>query len=152
MLRFLSPQTLEGFEPGNRNAFHQFLSIAKGSCAEVRSNLYIASDIGYLEKEQAASMMRDAEEVARILGGLRRAAGKHRKSKQTTQSPVLSPEFAPVAESGRRTGLKIPRFERAVPVRVRPGAPPVGKVGKDCKAGKDVRRLTIVSCSRKLFS
>lgn len=38
----------EGFERGRPTEFHQFLSIAKGPCAELRTQLYVALDVGYL--------------------------------------------------------------------------------------------------------
>ena len=40
----------EGFERGSHNEFHQFLVIAKGSCAEVKSQLYVALDANYLNE------------------------------------------------------------------------------------------------------
>jgi four helix bundle protein len=39
----------EGFERGSTTEFIQFLYVAKGSCGEVRAQLAIASDQGYLK-------------------------------------------------------------------------------------------------------
>jgi four helix bundle protein len=69
----------EGFERGGRGEFHQFLSTAKASCAEVRSQLYVALDVGYLDKANFDRLIEQAEEVAHILGGLRVAVDKQRK-------------------------------------------------------------------------
>src|SRR5215203_953767 len=38
----------EGFERNRAAEFHQFLSTAKSSCGEVRSQLYVALDVGYV--------------------------------------------------------------------------------------------------------
>ncbi len=42
----------EGFERGGAAEFRHFLLIAKGSCGEVISQLYVALDIGYLQEDQ----------------------------------------------------------------------------------------------------
>jgi four helix bundle protein len=80
----------EGFERGRRAEFHQFLAVAKSSCAEFRTQIYIALDIGYVDEVTARSVLEEAEEVARIVGGLRRAVEKQKPGK--AQSSVPSPQ------------------------------------------------------------
>ncbi len=61
----------EGFERGSSSEFHQFIVISKASCAELRSQLYVAIDIGYLSEEDFEHLYSLAQEVSRILGGLK---------------------------------------------------------------------------------
>ena len=85
----------EGFDRGGRAEFHQFLSTAKASAAEVRSQLYVALDVGYVDQTEFDRLMQSAQEVARIVGALRMAVEKQRdqdKRKNGTESLVPSPE------------------------------------------------------------
>lgn len=68
----------EGFERGKRTEFHQFLSVAKGSCAEVRSQLHVALDAGHINEATCESLLKTAEAVGRIIGGLRAAVERQR--------------------------------------------------------------------------
>ena len=51
----------EGFERRTDKELVQFLSIAKGSSAEVRSQLYIAVDLGYIPEKDFESLKQDCE-------------------------------------------------------------------------------------------
>ena len=61
----------EGFERNSPAEFHQFLVVAKASCAEMRCQLYVAIDVGYIDRPEFDEIFALAEEVARLVGGLR---------------------------------------------------------------------------------
>jgi four helix bundle protein len=63
----------EGFERRSPNDFQRFLMIAKASCAEVRSQLYVSKDIGYLTEPEFQMLMNSGTELSRIIGALRRS-------------------------------------------------------------------------------
>jgi len=53
----------EGFERGGDKEFSEFLAVAKGSCGEVRAQLYVALDQGYLSPELFDQLLKSATEV-----------------------------------------------------------------------------------------
>jgi four helix bundle protein len=59
----------EGFERGGDKEFVQFLSNSKGSCGEVRSQLYVALDQGYITSVNFAELYGQATEVSRLISG-----------------------------------------------------------------------------------
>jgi four helix bundle protein len=60
----------EGFERKSNNEFKQFLYIAKGSCGEVRSMLYLAKELKIISSEEFTKYHALSEEISRILSGL----------------------------------------------------------------------------------
>jgi len=63
----------EGFERQTDREFRQFLFIAKGSCAEVRSMLYFAVSLNYIQIEVKDQLMEAGKEISKILAGLIKA-------------------------------------------------------------------------------
>ena len=60
----------EGFERNGDKEFIQFLTVAKGSCGEIRAQLYVAFDQGYLDEESFLNIQSKLEETSRMISGL----------------------------------------------------------------------------------
>ena len=60
----------EGFERSGSGEFAQFLSIAKGSTGEVRSQLYVALDQEYVTQAEFERLIAGVNETARMISGL----------------------------------------------------------------------------------
>jgi four helix bundle protein len=80
----------EGFDRKSRSEFHQFLVIAKGSCAEVRSQLYVAFDVGYIDQDTFQELYEMAEETSRVLEGLRAQVEAQRDSGRNARPSLPS--------------------------------------------------------------
>lgn len=72
----------EGFEKNGRKEFAHSLTIAKGSCGEVRSFLHGAEDEGNLMTEVASELRLKAERVSRLLHGLREGVRRGNRGKK----------------------------------------------------------------------
>ena len=60
----------EGFERGGDKEFLQFVSLAKGSSGEVRAQLYVALDAGYIDQQTFSRLSDMATQINRMLAGL----------------------------------------------------------------------------------
>ncbi len=60
----------EGFERHTKKEFTHFLFIAKGSCGEVRSMLYLAKDLNRISETQFNQLFQMTEECSKMLSGL----------------------------------------------------------------------------------
>ena len=56
--------------------FLQFLAMAKGSCGEVRAQLYVAIDQGYLSRSLFERLSNDVAEIGRLISGLMKYLSK----------------------------------------------------------------------------
>lgn len=57
----------EGFESGTQREFVNYLYIAKASCGEVRAQLYVVYDVGYLNIETFTHLKTQAEETSKLI-------------------------------------------------------------------------------------
>lgn len=59
----------EGYAKRSDKSFKNFLSIAKGSCAEVESMIYLAQKLNYIDNNQEDKLHQQTTEVGRLLSG-----------------------------------------------------------------------------------
>ena len=62
--------TAEGYERNSPGDFIRFLNIAKGSIGELRTQLYIAKELDYLDKENFQDLLKRSREISAMLSGL----------------------------------------------------------------------------------
>ena len=60
----------EGFERKTNNEFKQFLYVAKGSCGELRSMLYLARDTDKISESEFKTLYNSVIEISKMLSGL----------------------------------------------------------------------------------
>ena len=60
----------EGYERGTNAEFIRFLNIAKGSAAELRTQLYIAKEIGAISQESMNSLVQECQALSKMLQAL----------------------------------------------------------------------------------
>lgn len=66
----ISSNIAEGFERVGTKEFIQFLHYSKGSCGEVKSQLYLAFDLNYISEQELKSLKAVTVEIGALLHGL----------------------------------------------------------------------------------
>ena len=66
----------EGYERNSNKEFVRFLNIAKGSCGELRTQLYISRKLDFLNKADFDHLIGESKEISAMLHGLSRAVSK----------------------------------------------------------------------------
>lgn len=81
----------EGFERRGNAEFLRFLNMAKASAGEVRSQLYVAMDLGYVDQHEFEGAFKLAERtssmIAAFMGYLKKSTAK--ASTDASVSPTL---------------------------------------------------------------
>jgi four helix bundle protein len=66
----ISSNIAEGFERESQRECIKFLSYAKGSCGELRPQIYLGMEINYIDKKASNLWILEAREISSILSGI----------------------------------------------------------------------------------
>ena len=80
----------EGYERNSNKEFIRFLNIAKGSCGELRTQLYISGKLDFLDKTAFDRLVSESKEISAMLHSLSRAVSK-RATKTGTRASESEP-------------------------------------------------------------
>jgi four helix bundle protein len=72
----------EGFERDSDRDCAKFLLYAKGSCGEVRTQIYIGMEIGYINKKPGSAWIKETQELSKMLGALIRSKREFIRNKE----------------------------------------------------------------------
>ena len=81
----------EGIERNSDKESYRFLDIAQASAAELKTQIYIGMKIEYIDLHQGKNWIGEIEDIAKMIGGLKRRVLSNDK-RQTTND--LPPEVA----------------------------------------------------------
>jgi four helix bundle protein len=73
----ISNNVAEGFDRSSKKEFVRFLNISVSSGSEVKSMLYLAPRLHLIKEELAVTLIKDCEEVCKIINGLKRSVLLH---------------------------------------------------------------------------
>ncbi|PYL09578.1 MAG: four helix bundle protein [Verrucomicrobia bacterium] len=80
----------EGSERGSTRDFAHFLNFSKGSCGELRTQLYIARKLKLLPKSDFENLIAETKEISAMLEGLRRSIlAKNRPKQERVRRRIL---------------------------------------------------------------
>ena len=66
----ISSNIAEGFERDSAAEFKKFCNIAKGSCGELRTQLYITQAVGLIDRSEIETLVNECKEISSMLYGI----------------------------------------------------------------------------------
>jgi four helix bundle protein len=79
----------EGCSRNNIKEFKQFLAIVAGSAAELKTQLIISREIGFLSQEKSELLIESTDEIERMLTGLSKSLERKPHSQLATRNSQL---------------------------------------------------------------